>query len=873
MARLSQVSLRFAFAFIAVVLISGLELDSHLKSNKGSSFGIASVSAETAPSADAKGDVVATARLSSSYGKLPISFEPNEGQTAGVVQYLARGAGYTLFLTPGEMVLRLQPSFPGTREPYGAQLPSTISSRSAEKGEKPAAVRMRLIGSNKHAQALGVDLLPGKSNYFTGSDPAKWHTDIPTYAKVRYQDVYPGIDLVYYGNQEGKLEHDFVVAAGADPQQIKFDLSDEDRTPALNDGEVRLHSKAGDIRLHAPVAYQVIGGKRRAIAASYQAGPSGPFGFQVGSYDNRYPLVIDPVLVYSAVFGSNFLDYFQSIAIDSARDVYVTGWTADLDNSTPDPAFVLKLNPSGTGLVYSAYLSGTSISSPAMAIAVDARGRAYVCGLASNGFPVVNAYQPTYRGGGRDAFIAVLNPAGNALEWSTYLGSAYDDFAIAMALDPSGNVYVTGITWDWSTFPELHSIPGGTRCKTNSECNWVAKFSSAGTLEYATLSGAASVIGFSAQSGFHWAIAADANGSAYLAGVASVGPPTTPGAFRSTCAPGSCAFVAKLSPIGDSLVYSTTLGTVAATLSGIAVDSGGNAYVAGASGPGLPVWSTGFQRTYGGGSTDGFVAKLNVTGTNLIWSTYLGGSGDDSIQSLALDQYRQVYVSGLTSSPNFPLKSPIQFYNATSSNPYQYFVATLSPSLSSIPYYSTYFGSGTYNTQGDLTGKIAVDPTLNVYLAGEDHNNVQPTAGAYTYGSSRDIFISKLVIMDDLSLGLSASPSPVVHGSDLTYTIRITSKGPDYGVNVRVSDTLPSGTTFVSYDAGGGTCTAPALGSTGTLNCGLPQLNKGATWNVKLTVHVNAAPGATLSNTAATLSNMQDFVIGNNSAAITTPVD
>src|SRR4051812_38538248 len=231
MARPSQVSLRFAFAFIAVVLISGLQLDSHLKSSTGS-FGIVPAFAAPAHRLDAKDDVAARARLSSSYGKLPISFEPNQGQTAGVVQYLARGAGYALFLTPGEMVLTLHASSPEARKPHGGPLPSAIMSPAVQGADKSAAVRMQLIGSNKHAHTLGEDLLPGKSNYLTGSDPAKWHTDIPTYAKVRYQDVYPGIDLVYYGNQEGKLEHDFVVAPGADPQRIEFDVRDEDGTPA-----------------------------------------------------------------------------------------------------------------------------------------------------------------------------------------------------------------------------------------------------------------------------------------------------------------------------------------------------------------------------------------------------------------------------------------------------------------------------------------------------------------------------------------------------------------------------------------------------------------------------------------------------------------
>ena len=256
-------------------------------------------------------------------------------------------------------------------------------------------------------------------------------------------------------------------------------------------------------------------------------------------------------------------------------------------------------------MVYSTYLGGTAAQYPSLGIAVDASGRAYVSGTTEDpGFPVVNAYQPTYGGGGYDAFITVLNPAGNALEWSTYLGGNYDDRATAMALDPSGNVYVTGVTWNAATFPELHSI-SGTQCQTNSECIWMAKFSSAGTLQYAT----------KYSPGWAWAIAADANGSAYVTGVAVTNtPPITPGAFRSTCIPGSCGFVAKLSPIGDSLIYSTTLGTVPATGEAIAVDSGGDAYVGGAAGPGLTVWSTGFQRAFGGGSSRRLVIQTERDG-------------------------------------------------------------------------------------------------------------------------------------------------------------------------------------------------------------------------------------------------------------------
>ena len=870
MARISELSLRFAFAVIAVVLISGLQLDSHLKSNRPS-FGTAPVSAATAPSPDAKDDIAATARLSSSYGKLPISFEANEGQTAGMVQYLARGAGYTLFLTPGEMVLTLHASLSGARKPHGAPSPSAIMPPAVEGADKSAAVRMKLIGANKHAQALGVDPLPGKSNYLTGSDPAKWHTDIPTYAKVHYQDVYPGIDLVYYGNQEGKLEHDFVVAAGADPQQIEFNVSDRDRTPALKDGELRVHTRAGDLNLQAPEAFQVIGGERRPVAATYEAASSGAIGFRVGSYDRHYPLIIDPVLAYTAVFGGSQNENLTAIAVDTAGNAYVTGLTfssdfpvvnqyqsapSDISEPTASAIFVSKLNSSGTALLYSTYLGGGGGFPEA--IAVDSSGRTYVSGQTSGALPVKNAYQPTFAGGYLDAFVSVLTPSGNALEWSTYLGGPEFDYGSAMALDPFGNVYVSGGTH--GSFPALDSIfPQGTPGV------WVAKFNSAGVLQYSSI-----------VSRDPWAealaMATDSKGSAYIAGSTSY-PETTPGAFRSTCWAqqyvGNCAWVAKLNPAGDSLVYATTLGVGPAGASAIAVDSDLNAYVAGATGPGLTVWSTGFQRTYGGGS-DGFVMKLNATGSNLIWSTYLGGSGDDYIRSLALDRYRQVYVSGFTCSPNFPLKASIQtFAGCPGGNP-QAFVTTLSSSLNSIQYYSTYLGGA-----GSYEAEIAVDPALNVYVAGNAFNNVHPTPGAYSVGSAAspfNIYISKLSIMDDLALAVSASPTPVVQGSNLTYTMAVTSKGPDFGVNVRVSDTLPAGTTFVSYDAGGGTCTAPPVGSTGTLNCVLPQLNKGATWNVKLTVHVNAASGTTLSNTAATISNMQDFVIGNNSATTTTQV-
>jgi uncharacterized repeat protein (TIGR01451 family) len=270
------------------------------------------------------------------------------------------------------------------------------------------------------------------------------------------------------------------------------------------------------------------------------------------------------------------------------------------------------------------------------------------------------------------------------------------------------------------------------------------------------------------------------------------------------------------------------------------------------------------------------VIKLNSTGSELLWSTYLGGNGDDVIYGFALDSHRNSYVAGDTCSSNFPVKAPIQKYVGTESNPCQFFVTTLNGSLSSIVYYSTYLGTQPFT--GRPIG-LAIDPKLNVYVAGGSIGNVQATPGALNTGSAAnpggdwDVFISKLVIEDDLALALSASPSPVAHGGMLTYTISVTSKGPDFANNLRVNDTLPAGATFLSDTAGGGSCTAPAVGGTGTLHCALHQLNKGQTYTVTLTVRVNAASGTSITDTATTVSNTQDFHPANNNGTVTTKVD
>src|ERR1019366_9169300 len=512
-------------------------------------------------------------------------------------------------------------------------------------------------------------------------------------------------------------------------------------------------------------------------------------------------------------------------------------------------AFITKFNPSGTALEYSTFLGGVDCVGPG-GFGVDASGRAYISGNTDDGnFPVKNAYQSKFGGGG-DAFATVLSAQGNALEWSTYVGGAEGDAVTAGTVDAWGNIYIAGTTASGS-IPLLHSyLPKGPG-------SWIVKFDRNGALQYS------SIVTGQGNADLIWAIAADETGAVYATGGAAEPViATSRGAFRSSCSSFSfnCTFVIKLDPSGETLDYATYLVSQSSGRA-IVVDSDHNAYVGGQSGPGLPVWSSGFQKKFAGGAYfDGFVVKLNATGSNLIWSTYLGGNGNDSVYALALDRHHTVYAVGRTCSSNFPLKSPIQRWDSTApSGECQFFVTTLSGSLSSIPYYSTYLGSATPDYAIEWVSSVAVDDLLNVYVAGNSlSSSLKHTPGAFSVGSSeggQKIFVYKLSIEDDLSLGLTATSATVTHGSNLTYTMAVTSKGPDFGVNVRISDTLPAGTTFVSYGAGGGACTAPAPGGTGTLKCTLPQLNKGATWNVNLTVKVNAAAGATLSNTAATISN------------------
>ena len=670
-------------------------------------------------------DAATQAQLTAAYGQLPLSFQINKGQTNPRVNFLTQGAGYTAFLTPTSAVMELQ------------------------QGNRGNVVTMRLVGANPGSRAVGLDKQAGVSNDFVGNDHSKWHTNIANYADVAYQGVYRGINLVYHGDQQ-QLEYDFVVQPGASPGAIRLAFDGVTGKSLDAQGNLVLHTSGGDMVEHAPVAYQVVDGVQHAVASRFVIGPGGQVGFQVGHYDHSKPLVIDPVmsLSYSTYLGGgNSSTQGTGIAVDSSGDAYVTGWTESVKFPTTAGAFktsgafiktenygvfVTKFNAAGTALVYSTFLGGGFSSG----IAVDSAGNAYVTGSTSaTDFPTKNPLQATFGGGttnggayGADAFVTELNATGSKLVYSTYLGGSGQDYANGIAVDGSGDAYVTGSSYS-TNFP---TTPGSLQpvLTQGGPQAFVTALSPAGTsLIYSTfLGGTAGTFGNG--------IAVDGSHNAYVTGV-SYGNFTTPGAILTGSEGG--AFVAKLNPTGSALVYAAQLSGSGSSAGAkgyrIAVDGSGNAYVMGlTSSSDFPTTTGGYQRTFASGSDSAFVTELNTTGTALVYSTFLSGSVEGAapfnntpLGGIAVDTHGNIYVTGVTGSTKFPTKNALQ---PTFGGGYSdAFVAEINPSQvgAASLVYSTYLGG----SDEDEGNGIAVDSSGNAYATGFTYSLNFPTKNAY----------------------------------------------------------------------------------------------------------------------------------------------
>ena len=680
------------------------------------------------------------------YGNLPLSFEPNQGQTNSQVEFLSRGRGYTLFLTQTEAVLSL-------RKPTAAKTNETEDS-----GDTTGVVlRMRLVGANPSPRVSGLKQLPGRSNYFLGNDPSKWRTNVPTYAKVQYEDVYPGVDLVYYGNQR-QLEYDLIVAPGSDPEAIHLAFEGADKLQKGVQGHLALHTAAGQVRLQKPLVYQETDGIRQEIPAAYVLNGGRQVGFEVGAYDADKPLIIDPVLSYSTYLGGNGVDRGFAIAVDGAGNAYVTGGANSTNFPTLNPfqavfpggpvdAFVTKLNAAGSALVYSTYLGGGG-DDRGFDIAVDSSGNAYVTGQTDSGdFPRIVPIQVLNRGLS-DAFVTKLNAAGNDLVYSTYLGGSSSDFGFGIAVDASGNAHVTGQT-NSTDFPTVLPIQFANGALGDV---FVAKLNAAGTvLLYSTYLG-----GNGDDCGFR--IAVDASGSAYVFGDTTSTNFPTANPVQSARNGAVDAFVTKLNAAANAFVYSTYLGGNGTELGfAIAVDASGSAYLTGLTNSSdFPTVSP-IQPAFGGGIADAFVTKLNAAGAALVYSTYLGGSFTDAGLAIAVDASGNAYVAGLTDSSDFPTASPIQSANGGGDDA---FVTKLNAAGNALVY-STYLGGGS----ADNAVAIALDASGNAYLTGNTDSADFPTANPFQPGNAgtENAFVAKIMELPLVAPTLPANS--VVNGA------------------------------------------------------------------------------------------------------------
>jgi hypothetical protein len=678
------------------------------------------------------------------YGTLPLHFEANRGQTDLQVKFLSRGPDHTLFLTRTEAVLVLTRA--QSRDKSGQQ---SLTGKAEEHGTVTRSVlRTSFVGANHDPKVSGQDELPGKANYLIGNDPAKWRTGMPTYARVRYQALYPGIDLVYYGNQR-QLEYDFVVAPGAHPQAITLAFEGADELEVDARGDLVLHTAAGALRHRKPVIYQEIDGVRREIPGGYVSKGRHHVGFQVAAYDVERPLIIDPTLVFSTYLGGSSFESALGIAIDGAGNAYVVGGTQSADfPTTPGAllttlnggfdAFVAKLDPTGSALVYATYLGGNNIDQSS-GIAVDGAGNAYVSGSTqSRDFPTTPGAFQTTSNGDFDAFVAKLDPTGSALIYATYLGGNNIDQSGGIAVDGAGNAYVSGSTQS-TNFP---TTPGAFQAtfKGGFGDAFVTKLDPTGsTLVYSTYLGGSDSDRGSGIAGS--SIAIDGAGNAYVSGgTQSTDFPTTPGAFQTTFNGGSDAFVAKLNSTGSALVYSTYLGGSDFDEGGaIVVDALGNAYVTGATfSANFPTTLGAFDTTFNGG--DAFVTKLNSTGSALAYSTYLGGSAFDAARGIAIDSAGYAYVVGVTQSTDFPTTPgavQMMFNGGLDA-----FVTTLDPTGSALVH-ATYLGG----SASDEGSRIAVDTAGNAYVGGQTGSADFPTtAGAFdtTLNGFNDAFAAKI---------------------------------------------------------------------------------------------------------------------------------
>jgi hypothetical protein len=825
-----------AVAVLAVLLV----IPGYMAVKSRPQFGKAKVN-QAAVSANPAAKTANAERLAENFGKLPLNFEPNVGQTDSRVKYLARANGYMVFLTPDEAVLEIH-----SEMKKGKTAPPEV---------KTAALAMKFAGA-RTAQVEGSGQLPGRVNYILGNDPSKWHTNVTTYSEVKYSNIYPGVDLLFHGNGR-QLEYDFVVSPGADASRIDLQIDGAQSIQVEKSGDALLETKLGGLELKRPLIYQEVNGQKKEVAGGYVLKNSHELLFKVGPYNRDQALVIDPLLQYSTYLGGSLSDYATGLAADSTGATYITGSTVSTDfpiangyiSTNPNgggaanmnyTGFVTKINPGGTALVYSTYLGGTTPISTVLgaqaqdypnAIAVDTSFQAYVVGQTfDTDFPVTpnTAFEATQQAKANSAFLFVFNAAGSGPVYSTYMGAemgALSSTAAGVAVDNLGGAYVTGNTNSFN-FPVTPGAFETTFPSNNEFSPWVTKFNTLMAMNLSVayssfLGGSGSSAGLSDTA---FGIAVDASGDAYATGdtVSTDFPTMAP--FQGTLNGPENAYVTEFNPAGTGVLSSTYLG--GSDMDGgtaITVDGSGSAYVTGSTSSTDFPTTTGVFQTVLAGESNAFVTKFAVGGgvSTLSYSTYLGGSIADTPNAIAVDSLGQAYVGGKTFSTNFPTVSPFQATNqaAPGSNG---FISQLNPTGTGLIFSSYIGGSGNSAVgSGDEVNGVGLDALDNIYLGGTTISTnfpvVSPLQCCTTLGGPEDAFVAEVntspvtVMPTALAFGnvVEGVTSPamnltVTNGSSSTISVtNVSITGTNAG---DFAATISSGCASI---LAGGTCTVP----------------------------------------------------------------
>jgi hypothetical protein len=836
------------------------------------------------------------ATVKNQYGKLPLSFEPNVGQSGASVQYIARANGYSLFLSSKETAFLLKADSSATQQ--GTKKVSPEVSRF----ERGSWLRLQFLHSSPNALMSPAEEQVGKINYLIGNDPKSWHVNIPTYAKVKQRNLYPGVDVVYYGTLQ-QLEYDFVVSPGANPRAIELAFSGADRVRLDENGNLTASVAAGDVCMRKPLAYQQDRkGQRQLVAANYVL-HGRHATVSVGSYDPKRELIIDPILEYSTYVGGSNIDGGNAIAVAQDKTAFIAGGTFSTDFPTAHPlqpnhggpddfsrdAFVAKISADGSTLLYATYLGGKN-EDIANGIAVDTFGDAYITGTTlSPDFPVTPGSFNTECGGDgscgatlnaqhlivSNAFVTKLNPAGSALIYSGFLGEYENVKGQGIAVDANQIAYVTGQT-DADFTPTVPIVPpnvppplfpitaGAAQTVEGGATDaYLAKISATGsTILYSTYIG-----GNNEEIGY--GVAVDASANAYVTGLSySTNFPVTGNALQSANGGAADAFVTKINTAGGAFLYSTLLGGTGIDQgNGIAADANGNVYVAGeSSSPGL---FTAIRPN--GGNGDAFVAKINPSlsgAASLLYFTYLGGSAADTAGGIAIDTNLNAYVTGSTVSPDFPVVGAV-FQPAYGGGNADAFVTKLDPS--GVIVYSTYLGGS--NTESG--NGIAVDSIGSAYVTGQTCSLDFPLTNPEqaSSGGNCDAFISKVSVLN----GIILNPNGLVFQSlnvgatSLPQTVTLTTGDSAVAINsVKIGGTNPGDfgqtTTCGSSVPLGTQCTFSVTFSPTAVGLRKSSLIIGDTENGVPVTHVVALTGST--STVQLSSSSLDF--GSQSIGVTT---